>query len=81
MAQFRLSLYSIFNITDDLEMAALKTKKVRNQLRLVKDKSDETTEKLEAAYKELDRIKSELNGDNANDRSKSPIWSDHGASD
>ena len=30
LAQFRLSLFSIFNITDDLEMAHLKTKKVRN---------------------------------------------------
>jgi hypothetical protein len=30
LAQFRLSLYSIFNITDDLEMANIKTKKVRN---------------------------------------------------
>jgi vacuolar-type H+-ATPase subunit D/Vma8 len=47
-------------------MAALKTKKVRNQLRLVKDKSDETTSRLEEAYKELDRIRSELN-DNSND--------------
>lgn len=50
-------------------MAALKTKKVRNQLRLVKDKSDETTEKLEEAYKELDRIKSELNGGDQKSRS------------
>ena len=47
-------------------MAALKTKKVRNQLRLVKDKSDETTSRLEEAYKELDRIRSELI-DNGND--------------
>ena len=73
MAQFRLSLYSIFNITDDLEMAALKTKKVRNQLRLVKDKSDETTQKLEQAYKELDRIRSELNDNGVDHRSKSLI--------
>ena len=30
LAQFRLSLYSIFHLTDDLELATLKTKKVRN---------------------------------------------------
>ena len=33
LAQFRLSLYSIFNITDDLEMANIKTKKVRGLVR------------------------------------------------
>ena len=40
MAQYRLSLYSIFNITDDLEFANMKTKKIRNQLRMVKVRLD-----------------------------------------
>lgn len=30
MAQYRLSLYNIFNITDQMEINTLKTKKVRN---------------------------------------------------
>ena len=37
LAQYRLSLFSVFNITDDLDLAALKVKKVRNQLGVVKD--------------------------------------------
>ena len=40
MSQFRLSLYSIFNLTDDLEMAGIKIKKVRNKLNVVKESSD-----------------------------------------
>jgi hypothetical protein len=40
MSQFRLSLYSIFNLNDDLEMAQLKIKKVRNQLKVVKEDSE-----------------------------------------
>ena len=40
LAQFRLSLYSIFNLTDNMEMATLKIKKVRNQLKLVKENYD-----------------------------------------
>lgn len=46
MAQFRLSLYSIFNISDDMEMSNLKTKKVRNQVRIVKDQSDKDHDTL-----------------------------------
>ena len=30
IAQYRLSLYNIFNITDQMEINTLKTKKVRN---------------------------------------------------
>lgn len=40
MAQFRLSLFSIFNITDELDLACLKTKKVKNQLEVVKESTD-----------------------------------------
>lgn len=49
LAQFRLSLYSIFNITDDLEMANIKTKKVRNQVRMVNTRIDS----MEAELKKL----------------------------
>lgn len=46
MAQFRLSLYSIFNITDDLEMAGLKTQKLGNQLALVKESNDRANKEI-----------------------------------
>ena len=40
MAQFRLSLFSIFNTTDDQEIAGLKTKGIKNQLEVVKESTD-----------------------------------------
>ena len=53
MSQFRLSLYSIFNLTDDLELANLKIKKVRNQLKVVKEsceKQDDYIKQMKAQY-------------------------------
>lgn len=43
IAQYRLSLYNIFNITDQMEINTLKTKKVRNQLKLVKIRLDDNS--------------------------------------
>ena len=47
MAQFRLSLYSIFNVTDELELSQLKIKKVRNQLKIVKESGDKKVEAVQ----------------------------------
>ena len=46
--QFRLSLYSIFNLTDDIEMDKLKTKKVRGQVRLLNRRSDLVQKEIRA---------------------------------
>ena len=61
MAQYRLSLYNIFNITDHMEINTLKTKKVRNQLKLVKIRLDENHASDHKTIEKLQKLEEEVN--------------------
>lgn len=79
IAQYRLSLYNIFNITDQMEINTLKTKKVRNQLKLVKIRLDdnqkqdhETMSKIEKLQAEIEQLKKQ-NAQNSLSRNRSGL--------
>ena len=53
-AQFRLSFYNIFYLTDSVDLVKLKTKKVRNQVKIIRDRL-ETTQEINKS--EVDELK------------------------
>ena len=57
MAQYRISFYGIFSLSDDVRMANLKAKKIRNQLRIVKDDLEVYKEELKVSKLEIYELK------------------------
>ena len=49
MAQYRISFYGIFSLSDDVRMGTLKVKKIRDQLRVVKEDLECYKDELKAA--------------------------------
>lgn len=53
VAQFRLSLFNIFNLTDNVDMVKLKNKKVKNQVKILRERLESTNEISESGLENL----------------------------
>lgn len=60
MAQYRISFYGIFSLSDDVRMGNLKAKKIRDQLRVVKDDLEVYKDELKASKVEIMALKNKL---------------------
>ena len=60
LAQFRLSLMSIFRLEDEISFGNTKAKKLRNQLRIAIDQIKADKDEIEAQKKEILEQKNEV---------------------
>ena len=60
MAQYRISFYGIFSLSDDVRMGTLKVKKIRDQLRVVKEDLECYKDELKAAKQEITQLRIKL---------------------